>query len=377
MAGSPVRWVVRDFLKDVAPLAFDGDEVADAAGPKGWVLVNARLTPTAKALEIIRELAESADAQVFLDDGILAMATVPRGVPALQLEDTSLWRSWSAKVPGVRIDTATAKGWLLRYPHEVVLRGPKLVSEQIELWKTSGEFAAAGDNVYLHRDATVKQPVVLDGSLGPILVEQGAVIEPFSIIRGPVWIGPQAIVNPHSLIKNGCALGRSARAGGELEATTMASYSNKQHFGFVGHSYLGSWVNLGAGTTCSNLKNSYGEIRVDYGEGPVDVGGTFLGMVMGDYSKASIQTSILTAKLIGTASMLYGTIANHVPDFVNHARSLGAETQVDLETVIRMQTRMFARRGLAPTEGQREVLRRVHAHTLPLREHLPQTPLRF
>ncbi len=132
--------------------------------------------------------------------------------------------------------------------------------------------------------------------------------------------------------------------GGEVEASVIEPYTNKQHHGFLGHSYLGSWINLGAGTCNSDLKNTYGTINMDYGTDKVATEMQFMGCIMGDYSKTAINTGIFTGKVIGVCSMLYGFVTSNVPSFVNYARLFGQTATLPPEVMISTQARMFARR---------------------------------
>ena len=136
----------------------------------------------------------------------------------------------------------------------------------------------------------------------------------------------------------------------------IESFTNKQHHGFLGHSYVGSWVNLGAGTSNSDLKNTYGEVRLEFHHAKVDTGMQFLGAVIGDYAKSAINTSIFTGKIIGVSSMLYGFIGQNVPSFCNYARSFGQITECPVDQAVLIQKRMFARRGIAQSAEDVEVL---------------------
>jgi len=141
-------------------------------------------------------------------------------------------------------------------------------------------------------------------------------------------------------------LGHTTKIGGEIEASIVEPYTNKQHHGFLGHSYLGSWVNLGAGTCNSDLKNTYGKVNMEYGGEKVDTGMQFVGCMMGDYAKTAINTSIFTGKTVGVCSMVYGFVTTNVPSFVNYARSFGQVTELPPEVMQQTQQRMFSRRDV-------------------------------
>ena len=117
-------------------------------------------------------------------------------------------------------------------------------------------------------------------------------------------------------------------------ASIVEPYTNKQHHGFLGHSYLGSWINLGAGTCNSDLKNTYGTVNMEYHGRKVATGMQFIGCIMGDYAKTAINTGIFTGKTVGTCSMLYGFVTTNVPSFVNYARSFGQVTELPVEVMV-------------------------------------------
>jgi glucose-1-phosphate thymidylyltransferase len=142
------------------------------------------------------------------------------------------------------------------------------------------------------------------------------------------------------------SLGHTTKIGGEIEASVIEPYTNKQHHGFLGHSYLGSWINLGAGTCNSDLKNTYGQVKMEYRGQQVATGMQFLGCIMGDYAKTAINTGIFTGKTIGCCSMVYGFVTTNVPSFVNYARLFGQVTELPPEVMVATQQRMFARRSV-------------------------------
>lgn len=154
----------------------------------------------------------------------------------------------------------------------------------------------------------------------------------------------------------------------------MEAYSNKVHDGYLGSSYIGSWVNLGAGTCNSNLKNTYGTVRVEYEYGKVDTGMQFFGCIIGDYSKTAIQTSIYTGKMIGVCSNIYGMVTTNVPSFANYARSFGEITEHPVDVMEATQERMFQRRGVQQSEAHRRLLQAMYEIESPKRELANQPP---
>jgi len=158
-------------------------------------------------------------------------------------------------------------------------------------------------------------------------------------------------------------LGHTTKIGGELEASTVEPYTNKQHHGFLGHSYLGSWVNLGAGTSNSDLKNTYGKVSMEYAGRRVATEMQFIGCIVGDYAKTAVNTSIFTGKTIGACSMVYGFVTTNVPSFVNYARSFNQITEAPVDVMIATQARMFARRNVEQRPHDIQLLRDMYEMT--------------
>jgi glucose-1-phosphate thymidylyltransferase len=194
---------------------------------------------------------------------------------------------------------------------------------------------------------------------GPVVLEKDVELADFAYIVGPVHVGARTRVIERASLKEHVCIGETCKIGGEVEASIIESFTNKQHHGFLGHSWVGSWVNLGAGTSNSDLKNTYGEVRLEYPHRRVDTGMQFLGCIIGDFAKSAINTSIFTGKIIGVSSMLYGFIGSNVASFCNYARSFGQITECPVDQAILIQKRMFARRDIRQTPEDAALLKEV------------------
>ena len=157
----------------------------------------------------------------------------------------------------------------------------------------------------------------LDTTAGPIVLDCGVRVMPHVYLAGPLYIGRDSIVKPGARIFGESSFGIGNRLAGEIGESTFGDFTNKQHDGFIGHAVLGSWVNLGALTTCSDLKNNYGSVRVDQGDGEVDTGLRFVGLMMGDHAKTAIGSLFNTGTCVGVASNIFGVgmPPKHVPGF--------------------------------------------------------------
>jgi UDP-N-acetylglucosamine diphosphorylase/glucosamine-1-phosphate N-acetyltransferase len=163
--------------------------------------------------------------------------------------------------------------------------------------------------IEVHATASIYPNVVLDAENGPIAVHAGATVRPGAVLCGPCSVGPHSTVIDRALIKASTAVGPHCKVGGEVGASVFQGYSNKSHDGHLGDSWVGEWVNVGAGTTNSNLLNTYGEVTVRLDpHGPRQrTGMTFLGAVIGDHVKLAIGTRIMTGSVIGTGAMIATT----------------------------------------------------------------------
>lgn len=160
--------------------------------------------------------------------------------------------------------------------------------------------------IQISKGVNVYPNVVLDAGSGEIFIDEGTTIEPFSYIRGPVYVGKDCVVKSGTKLYGPCSIGKHSKISGEISHSLFHSYVNKQHAGFFGHSYVGEFVNIGADTTTSNLKNNYSKIKVQFRGNIVDTGMQFLGSIVGDHSKLGINTLINTGTIIGVFSNIAG-----------------------------------------------------------------------
>ena len=171
------------------------------------------------------------------------------------------------------------------------------------------------DNLFIDTNTLIEDFVVLDATQGAIYIEKNVTILAHTRIEGPAFIGKNSIILGGSF-KN-VSIGPYCKVAGEITETIIHGYTNKTHSGFIGNSYIGEWVNLGAGTTTSNLKNNYTSIDTIVDNKKTDTKLTIFGSIIGDYVKTSINTSLNTGTLIGLGSTLFNTgfHAKNIPPF--------------------------------------------------------------
>ena len=318
----------------------------DAVIPAGSLIANSRFVP-ALASSIQAGTHQVQEASAFhcgnencavrttdsvpcskLSDGLLPIAALAHGAGSRPTTGEWLTAPWD--LIGQLVDQLT---------QDIPALASTLSVEPVADATIIGTFA-----VYREVGAHVERFVVLDATAGPILIRKGATISSFSRIVGPCYIGPNAIVAGDAI--RACSIGDTCKVRGEISNSVMLGYSNKGHTGFVGHSYLGRWVNLGAVTTTSNLKNTYGNVQMWTPSGLHDTGAQFLGTMFGDHVKTGIGTMLTTGAVLGAGANIYGgqIASKYVPPF-----AWGDGEPYDsyaIEKFIEVARRMMARRDV-------------------------------
>jgi UDP-N-acetylglucosamine diphosphorylase/glucosamine-1-phosphate N-acetyltransferase len=223
------------------------------------------------------------------------------------------------------------KGETVKFTHlwELLDANPRLIEEDflllarewpsaLDIGPAEGVAIYAPENVLLSDTAQIDAQVCLDARDGPILIGENVHIQSHTRVEGPA-----AICNGAKLyggkIRAGTSIGPHCRVGGEIEQSIFQAYSNKYHEGFIGHAYIGEWVNLGALTTNSDLKNNYGQVRVHFPGRIVDTHLTKVGCLLGDHVKTGIGTLLNTGTVVGFGSNVFGggmPHAKHIPSFM-------------------------------------------------------------
>jgi len=217
----------------------------------------------------------------------------------------------------------------------------------------------AGD-LRVAADVSVGPFTLLDTRDGPIVLDRGARVEAHATLRGPLYVGPGSVILGGEV--GGSSIGPTCRVRGEVEATIVLGFANKAHDGFVGHSVIGEWVNLGAATVTSDLKNTYGSVRVEAREGRVDTGLLKVGAFLGDHVKTGIGTLLATGARVGVGSHVFGgrgVSPSWLPDFSWHDGR--GRTAVRWDAFERAAGRAMARRDRALEDGERGILAALHA----------------
>jgi UDP-N-acetylglucosamine diphosphorylase / glucose-1-phosphate thymidylyltransferase / UDP-N-acetylgalactosamine diphosphorylase / glucosamine-1-phosphate N-acetyltransferase / galactosamine-1-phosphate N-acetyltransferase len=274
-----------------------------------------------------------------------------------------------------RID---APGLVAENPWDLVRHNPTQLLEDFRLagppaveYTTRPNVAVVGspDSLFIDATARIEPFVVFDTTTGPIAIGPGALVRSFSHIEGPCHVdcGSQLWA---AAVRGGSTIGPDCRVGGEVECSILHGHVNKYHTGFLGHSYLCPWVNLGAQTTTSDLKNDYTHVRVPVMGDSIDTGMTKVGSFMADHTKTAIGTLLNTGSSIGAMSMLLpdGKLSpKHVPSFCK-LRDGELTDDIDLERALRTARIAMGRRNCELTAAQERLWRRLYVQTRGERE---------
>ncbi len=215
------------------------------------------------------------------------------------------------------------------------------------------------DNMAIADSSTVCEFVSLDATNGPIIIMDNVTIHPFVRIEGPCFIGRDTQILPHAVISESY-IGNGCKMGGEVSRSMIQHYSNKAHFGYVGDTVVGEWVNLGAGTTTSNLKVSYGPVTTYAASGAVQASDRqFLGARIGDFVKTGVYTRLDCGAVVGSGSSLFGSEGHegYVPNFTwGHAAS---GVRQDINAFLVGLTRMMKRRQQTISTDESLIFKRL------------------
>ncbi|GIW51016.1 MAG: hypothetical protein KatS3mg081_0371 [Gemmatimonadales bacterium] len=206
--------------------------------------------------------------------------------------------------------------------------------------------------------AAVEPGVIFDVRQGAVVLDQGSYVKSGTRLEGPLYIGPATQVLGDSI--SASAVGPFCKIRGEIAHSVFLGYANKAHYGFIGHSVIGRWVNLGAGTTNSNLKNTYGPIRLSVGAEQIETGMQFLGSLIGDHAKTAIGVQLDTGTVIGVGANVFGSV--RPPKYVAPFSWGAAGERVDLEGFLKVAERVMPRRKVEFTEAVRKMLADIYRH---------------
>lgn len=317
--GLPVSYLCREYLKDT--VAETTGLPVNSFGGENSLLINGRLLMDQGAAGLIdrnklNHIFVSGD-----EEAAIIVSKEKTGTIRENFGREFRFREIFPDFPVVEIDAE-----LVNYPWELINRNGQLITADFSRLCKKGEikgkvYAGAHllnpDNVYIGEGTVIKPGVVIDAENWPVFIGSNVTVMPNSVIEGPVYIGNNSIVKIGAKIYENTSIGETCKVGGEIDGTIMDSFCNKQHDGFLGHSFLGRWINIGADTNNSDLKNNYKNVRVTVNGKEIDTGSRSVGLIMGDHSKAGINTMFNTGTVVGVHCNVYGSgfPPKYIPSF--------------------------------------------------------------
>jgi UDP-N-acetylglucosamine diphosphorylase/glucosamine-1-phosphate N-acetyltransferase len=261
------------------------------------------------------------------------------------------------------------KARLLSFPWQLIELNARVITDDFNKLPFRGESEESvtypgvhvinEDNVVIGEGAVIKSGAVLDATDGPIAIGDRTVVMPNACIIGPASIGADCIIRAGAKILKGTSTGRVCKVGGEVEGTIISSYSNKQHDGFIGHSYLGEWVNIGAASNNSDLKNNYSAVRMWCAGAIRNTGRQFMGLIMGDHTKTGINTLFNTGTVVGFNCNIYSSElpGKFVPSFSwGHGSEM---TEYDVNKAMQTAEVVLERRKARFTDAHRKIFEKI------------------
>lgn len=267
--------------------------------------------------------------------------------------------------PVAHAQATSVVGLVLRGVHDLVTALEQLLREDLLALLGDSDPAPAGATVLgdarwlALREASVEPGVVFDTREGPVVLESGVEVRSGARLEGPLWAGANSRLIGGPV--RACAIGPWSTVRGEMANSVLLGYANKAHDGFVGHSVLGRWVNLGAGTITSNLKNTYGPVRLDVAGTSLETGHQFLGSLIGDHAKTAIGTLLGTGTVVGAGASVFDGV--RAPKFVPPFAWGGGGAASDRMTrqgFLAVAGRVLPRRHVAMDEPMRAYLGRAY-----------------
>jgi len=270
------------------------------------------------------------------------------------IEDIDLLKTKSVSINSNNI-------FLIKYPWEFSDISEEIIRDNVEYLLNYMNFDEYMKGVYIRGDVDISPRTNLNPASGPIIIDKARFIDSGSNIKGYTVIREDSYILGGKIDKS--VIGPVSKVGAEISASIIDGYSNMQHHGYLGYSYIGEWVNIGAGTVFSDLKNTYGNIRIKWAGKRYDTGLIKVGSFVGDHAKTAINTTIFSGKMIGPFSHLYGLVYDNIPPFTiwnGYNRKL---YELKLDKAIDIADRMYRRRGFKITKYEKELINHIFKAT--------------
>lgn len=330
---------------------FDSPPAASGLLATGTVLVNSRFAP---ALDAFVTALKAGDALAAGGHVVAVALERPTEAAVFEAGDVTL-DAMTTRTPGTIVGCWLTESWdAIRTLPDMLAADASVLADEIPDAPPAHVSVLGAGRLAATPGSYFEPHVVVDTTNGDVVIEAGARIGAFTRIAGPCVIGTGVQIAGGRI--SCCSIGEHTRACGEMSVCIVIGHANKGHDGFIGHSMVGRWANLGAGTTTSNLKNSYGDIRVENARGTQATEMQFLGSVIGDHAKLAIGTRLMAGTIVGAGASVFGDRSpdKRVPPFAWGDR--GPFERYELDKFLAVAQHVMQRRHVPLTDGMRDVL---------------------
>jgi len=306
-------------------------------------------------------LSQQIDLDLIAEDGSADIIWDARFIPKISLDVKSFFEHKTAPEDSF---------FEIKSPWDIIHHNISMLMDDIQLLKANVETNPHAEQVsktgiypiHVHPTARLEH-CFINTQEGPVMIDEDACIMQGSMLRGPLYIGKRAVVKMGATLYAGTNIGNDCTAGGEIKNTILHAYSNKGHHGYLGDSYVGEWCNMGAGTSCSNLKNTAGELKAWQMDTSSFINaGKKAGILMGDHVKTAINSSFNSGSVIGGFSNVFtpdALLPKYIPPF-----QWGMEQQYDLDKLLEEVKRWMKMKGQQPTTAALESIKTYYLKTI-------------
>jgi len=330
------------------------------------ILLNGSVCPNAGLVKQVLKLKPN-QALVY-NDYIIAINITTDDKGEIDISNSEMLEDVITDVEHIKINNL----WDIFHKNDIALREDYLLltAGKKSQKPSSTNTIFAGENIFIEKGAKIECSVI-NATDGPVYIGKDAEIMEGSLIRGPFALCNNAVIKMGAKIYGATTVGPFSKVGGELNNVVIFGYSNKAHDGFIGNSVIGEWCNIGADTNCSNLKNTYDDVKLwNYPKKQfISSGLQFCGLIMGDHSKCGINTMFTTGTVVGLSSNIYGSgfLRNFIPSFAwgGGPNPFGI---YDMDKAIRVAETVVKRRNFDFTDEDKQIFKYVFNHTHELRQ---------
>lgn len=358
-AKTPLTLHSRKYIASYLAEKFTNAKINELAEGE-YVFFNSRAVFKTEELKAITKLFKKENNTALLQDKViiafhLTKEKVQQYKEIINPEDDNLVSYADVEWLGLN-KIQTDKYRLINYPSDLILYNEDQLKYDLNR-EMKGK-----KKLHIGKKCSIGKNVVFDTSADRIYINDNTTIEPFTYIKGPVYIGENCTIRSGSQIYGPVRIGGSCKVSGEITCSILHWYVNKQHYGFLGHSYLCEWTNLGAGTTTSNLKNNYSKIVLNIGGQNVNTDSIFLGSIIGDHTKTGIQTMLNTGTMVGISSNLYGAGYHNkkISSFSWEDASNNEVISYEIEKAISTARTSMSRRNVNMSDAYENMLRHIY-----------------